>query len=276
LRQLVLVALLAACGEAAVQDAEPDVAGAEDTTPDVAEDGGGDAAMTDLSRKDTWDVRNCNSENAKICDDGIECTRDLCLEDGACANPLRAGWCYIDEECLEDGDLHPDADCLECITAVAVDSWTPDDTNGCKDGDPCTLSDRCVEGVCLGTLMTCPPDGNPCTAVHCESGSCATEFVDGPCNDGDPCTEDDVCVQGGCVSGDAVVCDDGNACTDDSCIPGAGCLFASNTAPCDDGNACTTGDACGGAACQAGTQSPDCDDGNPCTDDSCHPVNGQP
>ena len=212
--------------------------------------------------------------DAYECDDGVECTWDHCLGDGTCDHPLRAGWCHIENECWEDGDVNPDADCLECITAVADDAWTADDTNPCKDGDPCTLSDICIAGACVGTPLSCPSDGNPCTAAHCETGSCVQEPADGPCDDGDPCTDGDACADAACVSGPATQCDDGNACTDDSCIAGAGCMFVSNAAPCDDGNACTVGDACGGAACQPGAAAPDCDDGNPCTDDSCHPVQG--
>ncbi|MFH1529546.1 MAG: hypothetical protein ABIK09_02305 [Pseudomonadota bacterium] len=244
--------------------------------PDTGEDlGGGDAepadAGTDLHGDDTGEVPPCKPSE---CDDGFECTRDLCLGDGTCDHSLRAGWCLIDVECWEDGDPNPDADCLECVTAVASEEWTPDDTNSCKDGDPCTLSDQCAGGACVGVPMVCPADGNPCTAAHCDVGSCVAEPLDGPCDDGDPCTAGDACAAGECTSGAGMVCDDGNACTDDSCIPGAGCMFASNSASCDDGNACTEGDACGGGACLPGTGAPGCDDGNPCTDDSCHPVQG--
>jgi hypothetical protein len=298
----ILAGLLTACTGTAVQD-DPDAAPPiSDVAADTPEDlGGGDAALADAAPDaapdDTAEVPPCKpgeacddgdpctaddlcdaggvcAGTAYVCDDDVECTWDECLGDGGCDHPLRAGWCRIDDGCWEDGDPNPDADCLECITAVATDAWTPDDTNSCKDGDPCTLSDLCTGGVCVGVPMTCPGDGNPCTAAHCDAGSCVQEPADGPCDDGDPCTDGDLCAAGECLGGEAMVCDDGNACTDDACIAGAGCMFASNTAPCDDGNACTAGDACGGGVCQPGGGAPDCDDGNPCTDDSCHPVQG--
>ena len=299
---IALASLLAACTGTSVVDPPPDGSDAADTAPDLAEDLGDDGGVAaevvpDIPDDDTSapppckpgdgcdDGDPCTADDlcdaagicagtAYECDDAVECTWDHCVGDGACDHPPRSGWCYIDEVCWEDGESSPDSDCLECITAVDADAWTPDDTNPCKDGDPCTLSDVCMAGACVGIPMSCPSDGNPCTAAHCDLGSCVQEAAEGPCDDGDPCTEGDSCAQGVCTSGEAKVCDDGNACTDDACIPGAGCMFASNYEPCDDGNACTAGDVCGGAACQPGSGTPDCDDANPCTDDSCHPVQG--
>ena len=296
---VVLVGSLAGCAGPAVQES-PDVSSAEDTIPDGGVDPGDtptpDTAL-DTAGDDTAVVPPCKPGEAcddddpcsmddlcavdgtcagtvYSCDDEVECTRDDCLGDGTCDHPVRAGWCRIDAGCWEDGDANPDADCLECITAVAVDAWTPDDTNPCKDGDPCTLSDQCQAGVCVGLPMACPSDGNPCTAAHCDLGSCVQEASDGPCDDGDPCTDGDACSDGICAPGGAAPCDDGNPCTDDNCVPGAGCMYVSNSVPCDDGNECTAGDACGGGVCQPGAAPPNCDDGNPCTDDSCHPVQG--
>lgn len=211
---------------------------------------------------------------AYSCDDQFECTHDICSGDGECKHELRSGFCLIDELCFKEGDLHPELPCLECITSVATDEWTPDNQNGCEDGDPCTQPDRCVGGLCMGQPKVCPDDGNPCTLSACEGGSCVHNPVAGSCNDGDPCTTDETCVEGQCKASAPLNCDDGNPCTDDLCVEGMGCRNLPNTASCNDGNPCTLEDQCVAGSCQPGKNLQKCDDGNPCTDDTCHPLLG--
>jgi hypothetical protein len=224
-------------------------------------------------------------EGIGICDDGNDCTADLCLGAEGCENTL-----------LSEG---------ECI-----------------DGDPCTVADHCEEGTCVGNLVICD-DGNPCTDDDCDSsGGCL--FVDNAdlCDDGDPCTVNDQCQEGGCV-GTAVPCEcqadedcaaledgdlcngtllcnldewpytceivpesvvecDGPAagpnqiCQQAFCDPDTGqcAVIADHEGnSCDDGDACTIGDQCVAGTCTPGVPA-GCDDGNPCTDDTCDPALG--
>ncbi len=219
-----------------------------------------------------------------LCDDGNECTQDICNGESGC-------------------DL------------VALDGGE------CKDGNPCTAADHCEAGVCIGDPVVCE-DGNPCTDDLCtENGGCAHEPNYLPCDDGDPCTLGDQCGDGECT-GVAVPCDcmddddcdaleDGNLCNgtlycDQAALPyqckldpetvvvcpeptgqDAPCLAAA-CAPatgacslvpahegwaCDDGSLCTLPDKCVDGACVPGPEA-NCNDGNPCTDDSCVPKSG--
>ena len=202
------------------------------------------------------------------CGDELDCTHDNCLPDGSCENPLRSGFCLIDDECFEDGGLSTMTPCLECITALAADGWSAQDSSPCDDGDPCTVNDGCKSGICAGLMLDCPAD-SPCTAHECVDGECQATIIEGDCGS-DACA-DWTCVDGECVSGTSLECEDDNLCTDDLCDPLLGCVFVPNSETCDDGNACTIGDTCIAGLCGPGGDFPDCDDGNPCTDDSCHP-----
>ncbi|MBM4355273.1 MAG: hypothetical protein FJ109_16055, partial [Deltaproteobacteria bacterium] len=262
-----------------------DAAGMTDTAEDVSLDGpAGEMAPTCKPGTACDDSDPCTVDDLCTdgicegtpfdCDDGLECTEDLCLPDGGCDNPLRPDWCFIDDDCFEEGDPNPDTPCLECITSLSRDEWSADNLNSCDDGDGCTAGDHCLHGLCTGTPLDCGPSGNPCATLTCEDGQCVSVPVEGPCDDGSICTSGENCVDGACTAESTLDCDDGNPCTDDSCHKIAGCLHSPNTAPCDDGNACTGNDTCSNGACVAGSLPPECDDGNPCTDDSCHPVQG--
>ncbi|MBM4355008.1 MAG: hypothetical protein FJ109_14685, partial [Deltaproteobacteria bacterium] len=219
-----------------------------------------------------------------LCDDGNDCTSDLCK--GA------------------DGCEHVALDGLEC-----------------KDGDPCTVADMCGSGVCVGSPVKCN-DSNPCTDDSCdETGGCIYAANSLECDDSDPCTVADQCKQGECagfkvdcdcqIDADCKPLEDGNLCNGtlfcdhaklpyqcavvpDSpiecpqpegkhapclvavCNPADGkCSFAPglDEVPCNDGDACTVGDHCLGGVCTGGAEA-NCNDGNPCTDETCMPASG--
>jgi len=120
-----------------------------------------------------------------LCDDDDECTTDACLGESGCEHVA-----------LDEGE--------------------------CKDGNPCTVADHCVQGVCIGSPVECD-DGNPCTYDTCDAtGGCVFEPNDDLCDDGDPCTLADKCTGGECV-GVAVECD---------------CLSDDDCAGLEDGNLC--------------------------------------
>ncbi len=220
----------------------------------------------------------------ELCDDGNDCTEDLCGGAGGCSH-----------EALSD---------IEC-----------------KDGNTCTVADHCEDGVCTGKPVDCD-DKNPCTDDSCdEAGGCINLPNTLDCDDDDPCTVADQCKQGTCT-GFKVSCDcqgdsdcqaleDGDVCNgslfcDKSVVPfqcavdpgtvkkcqepvgiDSPCLAAfcdpatglcslipdSQDGPCDDTNACTVSDACQQGKCLGGPAK-NCNDGNPCTDDVCDPATG--
>ncbi len=177
-----------------------------------------------------------DGEFGNLCDDDNECTDDACLGGDGCQN-------------------------------------TPLSDVECVDGDPCTVVDQCVEGLCQGTLVECD-DGNLCTTDSCDGfGGCTFEAAPGLCDDGDACTVGDSCGGGACQPGVPANCADDNPCTDDSCDPEMGCLHIPNESPCEDGNPCTVNDSCQTGDCVGGGPF-HCDDANPCTDDSCDPALG--
>jgi hypothetical protein len=218
------------------------------------------------------------------CDDGNNCTKDVC--DGAA------------------GCLHSDLDSGECF-----------------DGDSCTIGDHCEQGECTGTPISCD-DKNPCTDDSCTSlGGCEFAFNLADCDDGDPCTVADECGDGVCAGtqipcdcladGDCAIFEDGDLCNGTLLCDTAAFPFQCKVAPetivecpipddmepvclamlcdpgtgkcqqepahegfaCSDGDACTLGDVCAAGACVA-KGSVACSDGNPCTDDSCVPQVG--
>ena len=225
----------------------------------------------------------------KDCDDGDPCSHtDRCDGGGACAG--KAHTCDDGNECTVE----------VCAKGACV--ITPETGKPCNDGDACTHGDHCdLQGSCAASPVDCD-DGNPCTAIvgPCQAKSgCAIAVNDGKsCNDGDLCTIADKCAGAAC-QGIKLPCDDNNGCTVDTCAPGTGCINSQNSCadgndctfdkcdppppmgsgggclnpivngfqPCDDGSKCTVGGVCNGAACES--KLVPCDDANPCTEDAC-------
>ncbi len=176
----------------------------------------------------------------------------------------------------------------------------------CDDNNPCTASDKCAGGSCLGTAIDCA-DGITCTDDSCDKakgcvhktagcvigGVCLSAGDVSPtdacrscqpgvsssvwspdiklnCDDGDPCTQFDSCKQDGTCGGAKLACDDSNLCTLDACTANDGCTHApADGSACDDNDPCTVNDVCLASECTAGTGVLVCDDKNPCTKDSC-------
>ncbi len=228
----------------------------------------------------------CVSGDVLLCDDGNPCTTDGCDAAVGCTHGSLAGTCDDGNSCTTD-DVCVDGQCkgvgsLECDDGNACTKdiclaqggcdHVPLEA-GCSDGDPCTVSDKCVGGACKpGTPVNCD-DLNPCTKDACVAGACTHAAADGACDDLNACSSGDHCVKGKCLADSVVDCDDDNPCTTDWCDPVAGCIHTHNQSPCDDSNACTLGEKCGQGLCSGGTNVL-CDDKNPCTDDSCLPASG--
>lgn len=264
----------------------------------------------------------CAGGAPKDCDDGVACTTDACAagvcthdgDDAACSDGL---YCNGVEACTAlgctpgtlvcdsgtvcdeatDGCVTPDclqdADCpsTPCTFAVCVAPGTCagqalSDGSPCKDADPSTTGETCLDAVCQGGVVAaCESDADcgeftsACTTGLCNtaSGNCvAAPRSDGEsCDDGRYCTISETCQAGQCV-GAPRDCATGEqcvvaVCSDDlaACEP----KQVADGATCDDGLAATIGDACVQGNCVGlpsnCTVDADCLDGNPCTLTTC-------
>ncbi len=150
----------------------------------------------------------------------------------------------------------------------------------CDDGNPCTVDDRCGQGVCLGkpaidcsslddtcVVGACDPDTVECVAVPREDGT--------TCSDESLCTTGDACEAGACV-GAPVLCE-GDSCEVRSCDPETGACQVDDVledgTTCDDGDVCTGDGACDAGRCVA--EPLDCSEFDaPCSRGLCDGANG--
>lgn len=249
-----------------------------------------DPVVASVDSNVTCTVRLCQGDAS--CDDENPCTDDVCIPDVGCENQIvegrQCGDLCVGAECDAAGICVPTGQETVCSdddnNSCTAEMCDPDlgcvvtnlaDRSDCDDGDPCTIDDICIAGVCeSGSGVSCH-DGNPCTIDSCTgNGECNHAPIDGgagSCEDGSACTVGDYCDQGECVSGPGPICeDDGNPCTIEDCVLGLGCtsIEVEDGESCEDGDACTTNDVCRGGKCRAGPPA-DCNDNNPCTNDGC-------
>ena len=197
--------------------------------------------------------------NTRTCDDLNSCTIDSCDPiQRTCVNEPNA--CDAPPECKIDGVC--DSQTGDCVYDNA------DNGLGCDDGDPCTTSDSCVSGICVGETMTCEPIDACHTQGACVEGFClgseetvceasgecydvgtcdvSTGVCDNPyksegsdCqNEDDRCLENSTCDGAGlCVGGTPITCEDNIGCTINSCDSATGCIFIPD---CPTGEYCNT------------------------------------
>jgi cysteine-rich repeat protein len=149
------------------------------------------------------------------CDDGIPCTDDICNEHFGCTNPSNvANPCACpletDAEC-EDGNPCTTDSCgadLTCSNDFVVDGTSCDDTLSCTDNDMCS-----AEGVCRGTPTE--DDGVDCTVDSCTEtdGPQNTPDASSCIDDGDSGTKTVCSLSEGCINEPVTLClDDDNFC----------------------------------------------------------------
>jgi len=182
------------------------------------------------------------------CSDGDTCTIDDC-DEGAntCTNTLDpnpgaegrsvGGTCSngVDDDCDLLTDM-ADPDCADCFSDPDCDDsnecttdtctgGTCDNTpvtngTGCNDGQYCTVSDHCTDGVCGGSTRDCSSVADECHDGWCDEAGdqCVPQNKsDGTtCNDGQYCTVSDQC-EGGVCGGNPRDCTDADFCTEDTC-----------------------------------------------------------
>ena len=225
-------------------------------------------------------LRTCSADGLGECDAPVA-AMELCngvdddcsgeVDDGEFVDGAFANLCDDGNDCTEDS-CGGEAGC----------SWQPLAEGECQDGDPCTIADLCVSGLCLsGGNLNCD-DNNICTDDWCNPmEGCVNDANQVACDDGDACTMGDTCSGGECIGGgEAPGCDDANVCTSDDCDAQSGCTHEVIPGCCNDNVECADGDACTNDVCVANgcknTFMPgcckangDCDDGDFCTEDTC-------
>ena len=91
---------------------------------------------------------NPNAQNGTACNDGNVCTQGDFCEEGTCfgGNPIV---CPAPDQCHLPGTCNPD-------TGACSNPPKPNGT-ACNDGNPCTVGDKCVGGICAGATTITPP-----------------------------------------------------------------------------------------------------------------------
>lgn len=97
------------------------------------------------------------------CNDGVACTVDTC-EALQCVYDVIEGCCSSNFEC-DDGNV--------CTTDICQNNSCTNvaNTKSCNDKDPCTIKDKCGEGICVGEPLNCS-DKDDCTVDTCIGGAC--------------------------------------------------------------------------------------------------------
>ena len=202
------------------------------------------AACTDgnaCTDKDVCIEGVCISGVPLNCGDGNACTDDACAPGPGCVYKNNPGKCDDGNAC-DGADLCGGGVCKGSVAfncddgqTCTTDSCDPQTGclyvpvgpgKACNDGNPCTISDTCKNGICAGSAVINCNDGNYCTLDSCSlTAGCAHKLqVGASCDDGDSCTSGDACDgAGACQPGKTGACDDGNPCTIDSCDKKTGC-----------------------------------------------------
>jgi hypothetical protein len=135
------------------------------------------------------DGAGCNDRNA--------CTQTDTCQQGVCtgANPVSCAGSSGGGQCETAGICNPSTG--TCVNVPVPDGF------GCNDGNPCTQTDSCRNGTCVGEDPKVCTTSDQCHSVGtCDptTGQCSNPAVANgtPCDDGSACTETDTCTAGSC------------------------------------------------------------------------------
>jgi len=209
----------------------------------------------------------CKGKATLNCEDNNPCTDQVCDKEQGCVYSFNNSPCNDFNPCTEDdacsqGSCKPGTGVVcdngnVCTTGscdLELGGVYENNTNPCDDDDPCTTTDECVEGQCVGSGELNCNDGNVCTDDSCVPGQGCQQLPNQEqCNDGNACTDNDVCEDSTCA-GVEVQCDDSDPCTENECEPATGCSYP------------VIENCCGNDIAEAGEQ---CDDGNQTPGDGC-------
>jgi hypothetical protein len=205
------------------------------------------------------------ASDGSSCDDGLYCTDNDACQSGTCVGGTQK-FCPSPDSC------HVGA----CDEATKACGQAPgNDGASCDDGDPCTYSGTCSNGVCSkGQQVDCSAFNGVCADGVCDPvlGCIAKPKNDGAaCDDGLYCTVQDKCSAGACSGVPNTCAAPGDVCMVGSCNEAQKSCVAvpgNDGNPCDDGNPCTVSEMCGAGKCKGGVPGNNgmaCDDGDGCT-----------
>jgi hypothetical protein len=135
----------------------------------------------------------CHPTKVQDCNDGLDCTQDLCKGLGQCLNVPKTDTCALPVKVVKDGktvtelrcfkkdDRNPEDACLVCNPDPekegSATEWSLANGGSCDDGNPCTKDDYCQSGVCKGDdFSKLCADEYTCTEDICDGkGGCGTE-----------------------------------------------------------------------------------------------------
>ncbi len=204
------------------------------------------------------------------CDDGVDCTEEICNENGACEYLPNHTDCADDIYCNGEERCLPFAGC------------SPGEEVDCSDGVDCTedTCDEAIKGCTHEAKDSLCDDGIACNGAEtCDISAGCLPGLTPDCDDDVECTIDRCLESSGAASCTHVPfhknCDDGESCTEDICLPGndGGCRHFErpNDTICTSGSLTSPNP----GVCQAGIckvscdTDEDCNDAIPCTTDRC-------
>jgi hypothetical protein len=183
----------------------------------------------------------CIGTPPPFCDDGLECTIDGCTDinggtGAACTHVAAQGFCFVDDTCVLDGEVHPTDPCLVCDADRDGEAWSARDYVACDDGNDCTTNDVCTDGACAGDVVCSAgdrglgdacSDDDVCASARCDTTTNHGEICCGPV--GDCCIDDSDCAGSVCAVDHTcrlVTSDDDDDNTPEPSLGGGGCAAA--------------------------------------------------
>jgi len=260
-------------------DSDPCTADACDKVSGCSHPAGNDGAACDdqtvCTQNDTCTGGTCAGESY-TCTAATAChLAGVCVGDGSCSFALAADStpctdgdaCTWGETCkagsCEGGQPYVcDVQDPQCQATASCDGaggcviGVKEDGTNCDDGEPCTVTDTCASGACVGSGTPACDDANVCTDDSCAPGvGCQHSAVSNGevCSDDNACTKVDSCQAGVCTGAEPVVCaaldpchviglcdTSSGLCSDPPQVDGT---------VCDDDQACTKSDVCTAGIC---------------------------
>ncbi len=187
------------------------------------------------------------------CDDGVACTRDICVVGGVCEHVPDGPMCMPAMRCTRAADCNDNVACTRDTCLVDGTCGHTVQNDMCPAGQTCDTTRGCSSGATPGmcrteadcrdafdcTVDTCGADGR-CASIaqnaRCSAGQvcrvgmgCISErscSADTDCDDRMRCNGAERCVEFGCVAGTAVNCDDMDPCTTDTCAESGASMCA--------------------------------------------------